>query len=183
MPEIHPVGAGELYTPIASWQTRILRLHSSSGGQKDILRADLLVAGLVHDEGVVFGMGNEQPTTYEAISYSWGPDNATEPIIVNGLRRHINPSPLADALRRFRLPEESRYLWADAICINQGDNAEKSMQVRSMFTIFRKARRVLAWLGDEGAGGSQALASYIARCSRLVDTAFRSKERKIVLDE
>ncbi|KAK1065770.1 hypothetical protein LTR74_007651 [Friedmanniomyces endolithicus] len=181
IPEAHPVGAGELYTPIASWQTRVLRLHSSSGGKNDVLRADLLVAGLLHDEGVVFGMDNGEPTKYEAISYSWGLDNATERIIVNGLRRHINPS-LAGALRRFRLPEESRYLWADAICINQADNAEKSAQVRSMFTIFRKAARVLAWLGDEGAGSSQALASYIAHYSGLLDTASQSKERDIVLD-
>jgi len=181
IPEAHPVGAGELYTPIASWQTRILRLHSSSGGKNDVLRADLLVAGLLHDEGVVFGMDNEEPTTYEAISYSWGPDNATERIIVNGLRRHINPS-LAGALRRFRLPEESRYLWADAICINQADNAEKSAQVRSMFTIFRKARRVLAWLGDEGTGGSQALASYEAKCNTLKGNPWANM-RGVLLDE
>ncbi|TKA45791.1 hypothetical protein B0A54_03476 [Friedmanniomyces endolithicus] len=181
IPEAHPVGAGELYSPIASWQTRILRLHSSSGGKNDVLRADLLVAGLLHDEGVVFGMDNEEPTTYEAISYSWGPDNATERIIVNGLRRHINPS-LAGALRRFRLPEESRYLWADAICINQADNAEKSAQVRSMFTIFRKARRVLAWLGDEGTGGSQALASYEAKCNTLKGNPWANM-RGVLLDE
>ncbi|KAK1819876.1 hypothetical protein LTR12_005751 [Friedmanniomyces endolithicus] len=177
----HPGNAAELYNPIASWQTRILRLHTSSGGKNDVLRADLLVAGLVHDEGVVFGMDNEEPTKYEAISYSWGPDNATERIIVNGLRRHINPS-LAGALRRFRLPEESRCLWVDAICINQADNAEKSAQVRSMFTIFRKAWRVLAWLGDEGAGGSQALASYEAQFSTFKENP-RANRRGVVLDE
>ncbi|KAK0353028.1 hypothetical protein LTS02_001819 [Friedmanniomyces endolithicus] len=181
IPEVRPVGAGELYTPIASWQTRILRLHSSSGGKNDVLRADLLVVGLLHDEGVVFGMDNEEPTTYEAISYSWGPDNATERIIVNGLRRHINPS-LAGALRRFRLPEESRYLWADAICIDQAGNAEKSAQVRSMFTIFRKARRVLAWLGDQGTGGSQALASYEAKCNTLKGNPWANM-RGVLLDE
>ncbi|KAK0893582.1 hypothetical protein LTR02_012734 [Friedmanniomyces endolithicus] len=177
----HPGNAAELYTPIASWQTRILRLHSSSGGKNDILRADLLVAGLVHDEGVVFGMNNEEPTKYEAISYSWGPDNATERIIVNGLRRHINSS-LAGALRRFRLPEESRYLWVGAICINQADSAEKNAQVRSMFTIFRKAARVLAWLGDDGAGTARALASYEAQCSRLT-TDPEANRRGVVLDE
>ncbi|GKU07682.1 heterokaryon incompatibility protein or allele [Fusarium langsethiae] len=39
------------------------------------------------------------------------------------------------------------WLWVDAICINQNDQAEKSIQVPRMSEIYGKCERVLAWLG------------------------------------
>jgi hypothetical protein len=56
---------------------------------------------------------------------------------------------LCSALKRFRLATASRRLWAGAICINQDDNTEKSIQVRLMSRIYGWARRVLVYLGDE----------------------------------
>lgn len=56
---------------------------------------------------------------------------------------------LADALRRFRDPREPQVLWADALCINQGDNDERAAQVKLMGLIYFKARRVRIWLGRE----------------------------------
>ncbi|KAK2730428.1 ankyrin and het domain-containing protein [Colletotrichum kahawae] len=38
-------------------------------------------------------------------------------------------------------------LWIDALCINQADLDERASQVRLMRSIFRGAKRVLAWLG------------------------------------
>lgn len=40
-------------------------------------------------------------------------------------------------------------IWADAICINQDDNDEKSRQVRLMAQIYSKATYALVWLGEE----------------------------------
>ncbi|KAK5709184.1 hypothetical protein LTR17_020008 [Elasticomyces elasticus] len=158
-----------LYTPITKWQTRILRLHA---GTKDTpLRADLVVAGLIHDAGIVLDWTNES-VSYEAISYSWGSGKATELITVNGLDCYINPS-LASALRRFRCRTTTRYLWADQLCIHQADDVEKSAQVRNMFSIFRKAERVLVWLGEERQGTGEALASY------LRSVAIHTKEQNL----
>jgi Heterokaryon incompatibility protein (HET) len=42
---------------------------------------------------------------------------------------------------------EFPYLWADAICINQGDAEEKSRQVAQMKLVYQKALSVIAWLG------------------------------------
>jgi len=39
------------------------------------------------------------------------------------------------------------FLWIDAICINQNDNAEKSVQVQRMDLIYSNATQVIAWLG------------------------------------
>ena len=40
------------------------------------------------------------------------------------------------------------FIWADAICINQEDDAEKSLEVAQMGKVYENARRVLIWLGD-----------------------------------
>ena len=144
----------ELYTSITAWQTRVLRLHSGQGG--DPLQADLLVAGLLHDEGVVLGWNEGSPVFYDAISYSWGTGTPTEVIVVNGLECLINEC-LAGALRRFRRASDARYLWADALCINQADTKEKSVQVRNMLTIYRRATSVLAWLGETSESIAEAI--------------------------
>jgi hypothetical protein len=39
-------------------------------------------------------------------------------------------------------------LWADAVCINQADNLEKSEQVAMMGSIYSAARNVSVCLGD-----------------------------------
>ena len=39
------------------------------------------------------------------------------------------------------------YLWVDALCINQDDIPERSHSVRIMSAIYRRAERVLVWLG------------------------------------
>ncbi|KAK4539346.1 hypothetical protein LTR36_000777 [Oleoguttula mirabilis] len=145
--------AQKLYTPIRTWQTRIIRLQP--GQPSDILKADLLVAGLIQDDGLVLGM-DEEPVAFEAISYSWGAPDACVDIVIDGLEYRIHQS-LADALRRFRYDRHERYLWADALCINQVDLAEKSQQVQNMFRIYRKAKSVLVWLGSETADLASAL--------------------------
>lgn len=40
------------------------------------------------------------------------------------------------------------YLWADGICINQGNIAERNHQVTLMGDIYGRASKVLAHLGD-----------------------------------
>lgn len=51
------------------------------------------------------------------------------------------------ALRHLRYPDRTRALWIDALCINQKDEREKSLQVGMMGSIYRHAGRVLIWLG------------------------------------
>ncbi|KZM20903.1 hypothetical protein ST47_g7943 [Ascochyta rabiei] len=38
--------------------------------------------------------------------------------------------------------------WIDAICINQADDEEKTLQIKLMNTIYRQADKVLVWLGE-----------------------------------
>jgi hypothetical protein len=39
------------------------------------------------------------------------------------------------------------YIWIDAICINQSDNAEKGIQVQNMGRIYSHALKMVGWLG------------------------------------
>ena len=59
------------------------------------------------------------------------------------------------ALTRLRDRSLERIIWADAICINQGDTEERNIQVQSMAKIYAKASRVIVWLEEATTGGAQ----------------------------
>jgi hypothetical protein len=57
---------------------------------------------------------------YEALSYVWGSVELVECIILNRKRFWVTDN-LYSALQCLRLHDRDRYLWIDAICINQAD--------------------------------------------------------------
>jgi hypothetical protein len=64
---------------------------------------------------------------------------------------------LATALRWLRFTDRPRLLWIDAICINQKDEKEKSIQIQNMFTIFYRAEKgTIAWLDEKRECGFEA---------------------------
>ncbi|POS71429.1 hypothetical protein DHEL01_v210177 [Diaporthe helianthi] len=69
--------------------------------------------------------------------------------------RFTFPHSLYRALLRLRNSTEVRPVWADAICINQRDDQEKSHQVRKMRSIFKQAHRVLIWLDEKNSHVAQ----------------------------
>jgi len=84
---------------------------------------------------------------YEALSYVWGTEPATFEIKVNCQPLMIRPN-LHNALRRLR-GKERVCVWVDTLCINQADPFEKSEQIQNMGQIYRKAKSVCIWLGEE----------------------------------
>ncbi|KAI8626542.1 heterokaryon incompatibility protein-domain-containing protein [Xylariaceae sp. FL1651] len=84
---------------------------------------------------------------YVALSYVWGEESITSTVRVNGelVQVRIN---LGQALSSIRESDPEIYLWADALCINQQDDKEKSNLVQHMGEIFANAQRVYAWLGE-----------------------------------
>lgn len=84
-------------------------------------------------------------TEYEAVSYTWGEPILAYPLHVEDAYILVTKN-LDQALRKLRLPTSPRALWSDAVCINQHDEEEKAQQIPLMATVFRDARRVLAWL-------------------------------------
>ncbi|KAF7532863.1 hypothetical protein G7054_g7564 [Neopestalotiopsis clavispora] len=88
----------------------------------------------------------EDDPQYEALSYVWGDCTNTLPIFVNDDEMQVGQT-LEAALTHLRLCDSTRILWVDAICINQQDDPEKSVQVPLMGDLYRKATSVLVWLG------------------------------------
>jgi hypothetical protein len=84
---------------------------------------------------------------YYALSYAWGTATNTS-ITINHQRGFLVTENLAAALRRLRRTKEPRWLWIDAICIDQNNTAERSQQVAIMGEIYRRANSVLIWLGE-----------------------------------
>jgi hypothetical protein len=105
---------------------------------------------------------------YEALSYVWGSDTMRHAILLNGLKFEIlhnvclflnhaingviHPVGSGDPFpgeKGSSLPVYCpNYLWIDRICIDQGNNVEKSHQVKLMEEIYRSSHRVVAWLGE-----------------------------------
>ncbi|OOF98715.1 hypothetical protein ASPCADRAFT_162381 [Aspergillus carbonarius ITEM 5010] len=88
-----------------------------------------------------------QRPKYEALSYVWGTDHATEKILLEGNEFYVTPN-LAKALYRLRRAYRKRMMWIDYICINQSDTEEKNTQVPLMGSIYAGADRVVSMLGD-----------------------------------
>lgn len=95
---------------------------------------------------------------FEALSYTWGTQDATEALYVlenagsgpsasnKSTALMVRPN-LLEALRHLREEDETRVLWIDAISINQDDVNERNEQVKRMDKIYTLASRVVVWLG------------------------------------
>ncbi|XXH02656.1 hypothetical protein Hte_009038 [Hypoxylon texense] len=141
---IREAAAAKLYRTIKPWQTRILRIDPSSRFAEPVVCVLLEADVIVHDGLGVVEEDGPREVPYEALSYTWGAPVFSHPVQINGIEFFITEN-LDSALRHLRLTDAVRYLWVDALCINQFDNKEKSIQVGRMFSIYQKARRVVAW--------------------------------------
>lgn len=113
---------------------RLLRLEPGSGN--DVIRCSLVVKSL------------DQDIVYNALSYAWGDSSMKQTIICDKKQLKITQS-LYTALWQLREDGRIQLLWADAVCINQANTAEKTAQVRMMRKIYEQATLVVAWLGKE----------------------------------
>jgi hypothetical protein len=84
---------------------------------------------------------------YTALSYVWGYSQRTSQITVDGKMFYITAS-LHSALRHLRDPTRKRHIWADAICINQDDIAERNQQVGQMGSVYTIAEHTVIYLGQ-----------------------------------
>jgi len=122
------------YKPLSATQKEIRLLTLKAGSFVDDIQLHLSPVFLAASP------------TYDALSYTWGTEQPSTPVMIDGMKRQIT-SNLESALRHLRLPTQDRVMWVDTICINQQNNDERSHQVQMMGDIFSTANRVIAWIG------------------------------------
>lgn len=152
---------GLVYDPLEDSQIRLLRILNHEESDGSMLQVQLFHAHL------------SQRPAYTALSYSWGSlREAQEKILVSGQPFFVSKN-LDDALRKMK---ENKILtvWADAICINQGDNREKSREITRIFAIYRMATTVVLWLGSDTGPVAEAndLVGAIERPDTSLSTQF-----------
>jgi hypothetical protein len=111
------------------------------------------------------------PEKWDAVSYTWGrgEESSYIKIIANGESWRLPiTSNLELALMRLRYEDSYRVLWIDALCIDQDDEDEKSLQVPRMSELYRKADLVAVWLGEEDEKTALAM-RHIRNCVDNVD--------------
>jgi len=126
------------YSPLPENHIRVLQLLPNADGNAPIECA------LIHYPLLDPRKGTH---LYEAVSYVWGPPPNTHHLLVDGVCLSIRQNCHA-VLARLRDPAISRFLWIDAVCINQEDKDEKTDQVQLMTWIYASARGVLVWLDE-----------------------------------
>lgn len=104
-------------------------------------------------------------TPYTSLSYSWGRNSdgdasLNREIFIDGRRLAVTEN-LHDCLLRIRprVAGDSLLMWVDAVCINQNAVEERNAQVAMMAGIYKKASRLLIWLGEDHEGDSECCCS------------------------
>lgn len=131
---------------------RLLEIHPGERAQS--LVTDLHVATLTLNGAVVESLGEIRP--YDALSYSWGLETETAVFRCGDVEVEAL-LPAYDAIIHLRDTRSPRFVWVDALCIDQFNDDEKSTHVSQMSKIYCMARNVVVWLGTKEQCGGRAI--------------------------
>ncbi|KAK5653496.1 hypothetical protein OQA88_8755 [Cercophora sp. LCS_1] len=84
---------------------------------------------------------------------------------------------LYDALNAVTRARHAKYLWADALCVNQADNTEKATQIPLMGEIYSRCERVIVWLGNDKTHVDAMLSIHRNIAAAIIKTNSLSKAR------
>jgi hypothetical protein len=128
----------DLYAPLDTSSHTIRLLQLLPGEWEDDIQAVLQERSIA-----------EAKDRYITISYTWGHVDVVRQVSItcNGRSVLISEN-LIMALRKLRHPDRPILLWADALCINQADTAERTHQVGLMGKIYSNSRETIIWLGE-----------------------------------
>ncbi|UKZ50422.1 hypothetical protein TrVGV298_004684 [Trichoderma virens] len=88
---------------------------------------------------------------FGALSYTWATEDGvatlSRELLCDGASLKITQNCEA-ALKRLRRPREDQVLWVDAVCIDQSNLEERSLQIGLMRQIYSQASWVALWVGE-----------------------------------
>jgi hypothetical protein len=116
----------------------------------------------------LMGVNIAEVPLFEAFSYVWGDGLDCTGISIDGNMFAVKLN-LFFALAFLRLRLSARFLWVDAICINQNDIEERSSQVQMMRDIYGSAIRTYVWLGLGDSWTYRAL-EFLPRLAEVLET-------------
>ncbi|KAL2128350.1 hypothetical protein VTI74DRAFT_9291 [Chaetomium olivicolor] len=166
--------SGDLYRrlPLDPRRKEIRVLTLLSGNDHELLECTLSVVSL-----------SDGSVRFNALSYVWGDPGDTTTMTVDGVPAVVTKS-LAGALHSLRNCPTASFsaplIWADALCINQRDNAERAQQVRIMADIYAAAARVVVWLGE---GTPHTDLAIRMMCSPAFNASLQRRGRQPTRDE
>jgi hypothetical protein len=128
---------------------RVIRIQP--GALPDPIACDfhLLKQGYAYGELYDFNTDlcvSQKYVQYTALSYTWGDSTPLHTILVDGKPLQVRQN-LWDFLQQARESELRKYLWIDALCIDQEQLDERNHQVWMMGEIYSRAERVIVWFG------------------------------------
>lgn len=132
------------YLPLDYCADEIRLVGLWKGTRNEPLRANLAYTPMHGEAG------------YNCLSYTWGMEEVSGDIILNGQSFPIRPN-LEAFLRNIRSDTNLYTFWIDAICIDQMNIAEKNRQIPRMLEIYEAADTVLSWAGEVDAFSQEAL--------------------------
>jgi hypothetical protein len=138
------------YKPLSSGQIRLLKINSVEPDIKITI------------EEVNLGT----KPSYITISYCWEGQKPIKEIVANGLRLLVTENVHEILCTLFAL-NHGNYFWIDAVCIDQENISEKSIQIPMMTEIYSRCTKGVAWLGPSDSSITQAALAIPEILSRM----------------
>jgi hypothetical protein len=154
------------YSPITEADgIRLIELQPSQDASAP-LRCSLIHKKLsLCGDGDIFGL-------YIALSYVWGNPEKSKTILVDGKPLGITNN-LHSALLNLRDEKRTLMVWADGVCINQRDDAEKAIQIGLMGRIYASAPHTIIYLGPAESTDPESM------CSTIREGTYIDKDEKL----
>jgi hypothetical protein len=164
-----------IYSPLPPGHIRLLRVSKSRSwrNKKSARLWKLLHSKPARPRTIQYSctthhVGDPNLPPYVAISYCWGDPERNHTIEINGEKLGVTQS-VYELLRSKRVIEDGRYLWIDAICIDQGTVTEREQQIMLMNGVYSRADLVRVWLG-EGSEDSHNAMNFATKLQPLIPT-------------
>jgi hypothetical protein len=105
---------------------------------------------------------------YIVLSYVWGNPEKSKTILVDGRHLGITRN-IHSALADLRDENRTLMIWDDGLCINQGDDAENTMQIGLMGRIYARAPHTVIYLGPAEITAPESMCLAIIREGNYVN--------------